>query len=95
MKLKSKERFGSRVKKTYEAPQTPYQRVLASVSVSPTDKQKLKRQYKELNPAALKRELDQLRKQLFALAARKKHPIKLKSTRHKQKPLTIRPELTQ
>src|SRR5215813_2075544 len=29
MKLKSKERFGSRVQKSYYAPQTPYQRVLA------------------------------------------------------------------
>jgi hypothetical protein len=29
MKLKSKERLGSRVKKSYHAPQTPYQRVLA------------------------------------------------------------------
>src|SRR5687768_7750138 len=31
MKLKSKQRFGSRVKKSYHAPQTPYQRVLACV----------------------------------------------------------------
>ena len=94
MKLKSKERFGSRVKKTYETPQTPYQRVLTSASVSPSAKQKLRCQYQELNPAALKRELDHLRKKLFALAARKKNPIKLKTTRHKQKSLTIRPELT-
>ena len=95
MKLKTKERFGSRVQKTYEAPQTPYQRVLACSSVAASDKQKLKRQYKQLNPAALKRDLDRLRKQLFALAGSKKHPIKLKTTRHKQKPMTIRPELTQ
>lgn len=95
MKLKSKERFGSRVKKTYEAPQTPYQRVLDCASVSPTDKQKLKRQYKQLNPAALKRELDKLRKHLFALATRKKPPIQLKTTRYKQRDLTIKPLLTQ
>jgi hypothetical protein len=95
MKLKSKERFGSRVKKTYESPQTPYQRVLASAAVAAADKQKLKRQYKLLNPAALKRELDKLRKRLFALAARKQQPLRLKSTRHKQRPMTIRPDLTQ
>jgi hypothetical protein len=95
MKLKSKERFGSRVQKTYEAPQTPYQRVLASPDVAASDKQKLQRQYKQLNPAALKRDLDRLRKQLFALAGSKKHPIQLKTTRHKQKPMTIRPELIQ
>jgi hypothetical protein len=95
MKLKSKERFGSRVKKSYEAPQTPYQRVLASPSVSEVDKLKLKRQYKQLNPAALKRDLDRLRKQLFALAGSKKHSIQRKSTRHKQKPMTIKPQLVQ
>jgi len=72
MKLKSKERFGSRMKKSYEHPQTPYQPVLASSLVCAADKLKLKRLYKRLNPAALKRDLDKLRKQLFALASRKK-----------------------
>jgi Integrase core domain. len=95
MKLKSKERFGSRVKKSYEDPQTPYQRVLASAAVCEADKLKLKRQYKRLNPAALKRDLDKLRKQLFALASRKKPLIQLKTTRYRQKPLTLRPELSQ
>lgn len=94
MKLKSKERFGSRVQKTYEAPQTPYRRVLACPSVSTADKQKLQRQYKKLNPAALKRDLDKLRKHLFARAD-KKQPIMRKSTRHKQKPITIKPVQTQ
>jgi len=83
------------VKKSYEDPQTPYQRVLVCRSVSAADKLKLKRQYKQLNPAALKRDLDKLRKQLFALAARKKPLIQLKTTRHKQKPMTIRPQLIQ
>lgn len=92
MKLKSKERFGSRVKKRYEAPQTPYARVLASADVTAPDKQKLRRQYKQLNPAALKRELDQLRKKLFALATRKKQPLQAKRSGHKQ-PLRIKPDL--
>jgi len=95
MKLKSKKRYGSRVTKSYEPPQTPYQRVLASPAVDVAHKQKLRRQYKQLNPAALKRELDKLRKYLFVLATRKKAPIQLKTTRYKQKPLTIRPELIQ
>jgi len=95
MKLKSKERCGSRVKKTYEAPQTPYQRVLTNLSVSAADKQKLKRQYKQLNPAALKRDLDRLRKQLFALATGKKPAIHLKTTRYKQRDITLKPRLIQ
>lgn len=91
MKLKSKERSGSKVKKSYHAPQTPYQRVLASAEVTVADKKKLQRQYQQLNPAALKRELDKLRQELFRLAA-KKRPLKLK--RHlNQRGLQIKPHL--
>jgi hypothetical protein len=91
MKLKSKERFGARVKKSYHAPQTPYQRVLACAEVSAADKKKLQRQYRLLNPAALKRELDKQRKELFRLAS-KKRPLKLK--RHlNQKDLQIKPHV--
>lgn len=91
MKLKSKERFGARVKKSYHAPQTPYQRVLASVAVTGPDKKKLQRQYRQLNPAALKRELDKYRAELFRLAA-KKRPLKL--TRHRnQRGLEIKPKV--
>jgi hypothetical protein len=91
MKLKSKERFGSRVKKSYYAPQTPYQRVLACTEVTAADKKKLQRQYQALNPAALKRQLDKYRKELFRLAA-KKRPLKLK--RHfNQRGLQIKPHL--
>lgn len=91
MKLKSKERFGSRVQKSYYDPQTPYQRVLSYAQVSAADKKKLKQQYQRLNPAALKRELDKYRKELFRLAA-KKRPVQPK--RHvNQKPLHIKPNL--
>ena len=69
--------------------------MLASPAVDAAHKQKLRRQYKQLNPAALKRELDKLRKYLFVLEDRKKAPIQLKTTRHKQQPLTIKPELIQ
>jgi hypothetical protein len=91
MKLKSKERFGSRVKKSYHAPQTPYQRVLACAEVTLADKKKLQRQYRLLNPAALKRELDKQRKELFRLAS-KKRPLKLKRQRN-QRELQIKPQL--
>jgi len=92
MKLKSKERCGSRVKKSYHQPQTPYQRVLACTEVRAADKKKLQRQYESLNPAALKRQLDKYRKELFRLAA-KKRPLKVKRHAH-QKPLHIKPELS-
>jgi hypothetical protein len=91
MKLESKERRGSRVQKSYHAPQTPYQRVLTSEQVMAAAKKKLRQQYRLLNPAALKREIDKYRKELFRLAA-KKRPV-LKRQRHRQQPLTIKPEL--
>ena len=91
MKLKSKERFGSRVKKSYHVPQTPYQRLLACAAVTLADKKKLQRQYRLLNPAALKRELDKQRKELFRLAS-KKRPLKVKRHRN-QRELQIKPLL--
>ena len=91
MKLKSKERFGARVKKSYYAAQTPYQRVLACAEVATADKKKLQRQYRLLNPAALKRELDKYRKELWRLASRKR-PVQPKRHPH-QKTLHINPDL--
>jgi hypothetical protein len=49
MKLKSKERVGSKVIKRYDRAQTPYQRVLAAPQVSEAEKARLRAQYKTLN----------------------------------------------
>jgi hypothetical protein len=65
MKLKSKERVGSKVTKRYERAQTPYQRVLAAPQVSKGAKQLLRAKYATLNPAALKRKLMRLQEQLL------------------------------
>lgn len=89
MKLKSKERRGSQIKKLYDAPRTPYQRVLDSAQVSDDDKERLRQQYQQLNPAALKRGLSRLQKHLFALATAK--PKLLNKVRYRAKPLRIRP----
>lgn len=64
MKLLSKERVGSKITKRYDTPQTPYRRVLASTDVSKEDKQRLEDQFPRLNPAALKRKIDRLQRQL-------------------------------
>jgi hypothetical protein len=90
MKLQRKERRGSQVKKLYDSPQTPYQRVLDSPQVALADKQALRRQYQQLNPAALKREIAKLQKRLYALATAKPRKL-LSPARHKQKPFRIRP----
>jgi len=72
MKLKSKERVGSKVTKRYDDAQTPYQRVLAAAQVSEAEKQRLRAQYQTLNPAALKRKLMRLQERLMKSTASKK-----------------------
>lgn len=69
MKLKSKERVGSKVIKRYDRAQTPYQRVLAAPQVSEAEKARLRARYKTLNPAALKRKLMRLQDQLLKSTA--------------------------
>ena len=58
MKLKSKVREGSKVKKKYDAPQTPYQRIIDHPGINPWAKGNLQLRYQKLNPFTLKRELD-------------------------------------
>lgn len=72
MKLKSKERVGSKVTKRYDAAQTPYQRVLAAAQVSDAEKERLRAKYKTLNPAALKRKLMRLQERLMKSTASQK-----------------------
>lgn len=58
MKLKSKERVGSKIKKQYDEPQTPYQRLLASTHLSDEQKDALRKRIEGINPFELKRNLD-------------------------------------
>ena len=67
MKLKSKERHGSQVKKTYEAAQTPYQRLRCSKHLSVAGKQRLAQQYAQLNPAELKRNMERIQARLLQM----------------------------
>jgi hypothetical protein len=69
MKLLSKEREGSKVKKTYDRAKTPYQRVLESEQVSEEVKARLRQQYAPLNPVALLRQMQRLQAVLWKLAA--------------------------
>jgi hypothetical protein len=69
MKLLSKERHGAKVKKTYDRPRTPYQRLCDSGVLSPQAKRQLRRQYATLNPAELKRQIGQLQSRLL-----RRHP---------------------
>lgn len=79
MKLVAKERVGSRVNKTYDQPQTPYKRLLASPDVKQADKKRLRPIYGTLNPAQLKREITRLQEKLVKLSAMKE---KQKANKH-------------
>jgi hypothetical protein len=58
MKLVSKERVGNKIKKQYDTAKTPYQRILESDQVSDEVKQRLRKEYESLNPAALLRTIE-------------------------------------
>lgn len=64
MKLVSKERCGSQVKKRHDQAQTPYRRVLLAPEISDKEKRKLQMQYETLNPAELKRQIERLQLKL-------------------------------
>jgi hypothetical protein len=68
MRLKSKARVEGRIKRIYEKPCTPYERVMGSRQVDRKTKQKLRSIYEALNPAELYRRLTELRQQLEAIS---------------------------
>lgn len=70
MKLKEKIRVGSKVKKRYDQPRTPYQRVLESSMVEKEYKKKLNQEYAKLNPAELRRQISSVQIKLRKLAAK-------------------------
>lgn len=71
LRLKSKTRVAGRIKRVYDSPCTPYERVMASHQIDRKTKRQLRSTYEILNPAALYRRLTQLREQLEAISAGK------------------------
>lgn len=67
MKLIEKERIGSRLKRKYDHPQTPFQRIMATQQVNEKQKKKLLRLYHSLNPAFLRKEIEQKQNHLYHL----------------------------
>lgn len=68
MKLVEKTREGSKVRKRYDRPRTPYARALESSDVDEVTKRKLRKQYSKLNPADLKRKILKLQDKLYKTA---------------------------
>ena len=71
MKLKSKTRVEGRIKRIYDEPRTPYQRLITTRQVTAKKKQELKAMYEALNPAELNRQLTQLRARLEQISTGK------------------------
>jgi hypothetical protein len=60
VKLQSKIREGSRTRKVYDQPRTPYQRLLHSATLTAAQKQALTKQYLTLDVVQLKQTIDRL-----------------------------------
>jgi hypothetical protein len=67
MKLREKVREGGRVRRVYEEPRTPYQRLLELGRLQPKQRRALEERYRRLNPVELRRRIEQLRTKLFDL----------------------------
>ena len=67
MKLAEKVRINSKYRKKYDAPQTPYHRVMASKHISEQSKQRLQTVHQQLNPFILKRSIERKLRKIFKL----------------------------
>jgi hypothetical protein len=66
-KLVHKQRLGARIRKRYDAPQTPYQRLLGSRTLTQQQRQALQQQFRKLNPADLNRQVQGCLDRLWGL----------------------------
>lgn len=66
-KLIAKERHGARVVKRYDQPRTAYQRLLASGALSEQEAAVLASAYLKINPALVRRRIEQLQRALWRL----------------------------
>lgn len=81
-KLISKTRNGAKITKKYDAPKTPLQRVLGDLhTVRKSVKTQFVHENKELNPAAIQRQIQGLTERLLVLTSSKKGPNLKPTTR--------------
>lgn len=81
MKLIKKERLGGHIKRIYDKPLTPYQRILSYECLSEETKRELAECYSSLNPVELKREIRRLLNALYETYLKKQQKIKGRSVR--------------
>ena len=91
MRLKEKVRTGSKVTRRYDAPQTPYHRLLAHPHLDSKAKSALQCQYHQLHIVQIKSQLDTLQTQLFQSAIEAGPPPQAPPNYHPQEALRGRP----
>jgi hypothetical protein len=74
-KLVGKERKGARVTKLYDAPRTPYHRLLESGILDETAQQQIERQFLAINPADLQRGIEQALRHLWGRTERRERAM--------------------
>jgi len=89
MKLKEKIRDKGKVHRKYDVPKTPYHRLIESEHIREDTKEKLTKLYQSLNPAELKRKIDEKLKELYQAYERKRgiqtsFPLKRQTPRMSQ-----------
>jgi hypothetical protein len=70
MKLKEKVQIGSRKRRVYDDPQTPYVRTLSSPDVSKDDKAELQEAYRFLDLVSLRARIDEVQEMLLRTVTR-------------------------
>lgn len=68
VKLIEKKRIDSKIVKRYDAPKTPYQRLLDSDYINPETKLRLRKQFESLNPFELRATIENKLKKILRLA---------------------------
>jgi len=94
MKLKEKIRDKGKVHRRYDTPKTPYQRIIESEHIPQETKEKLTKLYLSLNPAELKRKIDEKVHILFKAYEEKNRGTEASPSK-KQTPRTVRLYMTQ
>jgi hypothetical protein len=102
VKLRAKVRVGARVRRRYDAPQTPLERLLACPEMCPERAAELRRQRDRLDPFALARAVEQHLERIYALANPQHsapatapgHPAPVRRPVHKRLSIKPSPHLT-
>ncbi|MBC7189497.1 hypothetical protein H5U35_04690 [Candidatus Aerophobetes bacterium] len=83
MKLKEKIRDKGKVHRKYDTPKTPYQRLIESPNIQDATKSKLKAIYLSLNPAQLKKSIEEKVNKLYKVYQKKTTQKKLNLIKNK------------